>query len=303
MIDIQRAMKNDRMMRSLTGLDKKKFLALLPTFERIEKERTIERVKSDPKRRRGPGAGKKHTLATSEDKLFFILFYIKVYPTFDLAGFLYGVDRSQTNRWFHSFLPILEKTLKRECTLPERKIASVEEFWRKFPGVKDLFIDATEREIQRPKDPKRERKYYSGKKKRHTLKNTIVADETRRVLIVTRTTRGSRHDKRVYDKEELHRQIPPEVTQWVDTGYQGIERVSSNVMMPKKRTKHRPLTDKEKEENRLISSIRIVAEHAIGGIKRLGALRQPYRNRKAFVEDRLMLVGAGIWNHHLSTAY
>jgi len=216
MIDIQRAMKNDRMMRSLTGLDKKKFLALLPTFERIEKERTIERVKSDPKRRRGPGAGKKHTLATSEDKLFFILFYIKVYPTFDLAGFLYGVDRSQTNRWFHSLLPVLEKTLKRECTLPERKIASLEEFWRKFPGVKDLFIDATEREIQRPKDPKRQRKYYSGKKKRHTLKNTIVADETRRVLIVTRTMRGSRHDKRVYDKEELHKQIPPEVTQgWI----------------------------------------------------------------------------------------
>ncbi|WP_440866492.1 hypothetical protein [Symbiopectobacterium purcellii] len=49
-------------------------------------------------------------------------------------------------------MPVLEMTLGRECVLPARQIRSAEEFFRAFPGVKDVFIDGTERPVQKPKN-------------------------------------------------------------------------------------------------------------------------------------------------------
>ena len=221
MFDIKRAMKNNRVMKSLTGLSIEKFHALLPTFEKVYTEEKIKQAKKNKNRQRDIGAGRKHSLDDTQKRLFYILFYLKVYPTFDLAGFIFGVDRSQTNRWFHALLPILQKSLDRNFTLPKRKLSSMEEFLELFPEVKDVFIDGTEREINRPKSPKKQRKYYSGKKKRHTVKNTVITDDRKRVLILTPTARGNEHDKKQYDKNELDKQIPKEVTKWVDTGYKG----------------------------------------------------------------------------------
>lgn len=303
MFNIKKAMKNNRVMKSLTGLSVEKFNSLLPTFEKVYNEEKIKEVKKNKNRQRDIGGGRKHSLNDIKEKLFFILFYLKVYPTFDLAGFIYGVDRAQTNRWFHSLLPVLEKTLDRNFTLPKRKVSSMEEFIKLFPEVKDVFIDATEREINRPKSSKKQKRHYSGKKKRHTAKNTVVTDKSKRILILTPTSKGSEHDKKQYDKNELDKQIPKEVTKWVDTGYKGIEHTTQNVIMPKKKTKNKKLTENEKEENRIISSIRVVVEHAIGGLKRLKSLTDKYRNKKPYTEDKLILVGAGIWNHQISEAY
>jgi len=296
-------MKSDRVMKSLTGLSVEKFHSLLPTFKTVYTEEKRKEIKQNKNRQRDMGAGRKHSLETIEAKLFFILFYLKVYPTFDLAGFIFDVNRSQTNRWFHVLLPILEKSLDRNFTLPKRKVASMDEFMELFPEIKDVFIDGTEREINRPQSDKKQKKYYSGKKKRHTVKNTIVTDERKRVLILTPTSKGNEHDKKQYDKNHLDKQIPDDVTKWVDTGYQGIQRTTQNVMMPKKRVKGKSLTKEEREENRTISSIRIVVEHALAGIKRLKCVVDKYRNKKPHIEDELMLVAAGIWNHQISKAY
>jgi hypothetical protein len=70
----------------------------------------------------------------------------------------------------------------------------------------------------------------------------------------------------------------------------------------KKATKGKPLTDSEKEENKVISSFRVVVEHALSGIKRFGILSQTLRNRKAFFDDIIMEIGCGLWNFHLKVA-
>jgi len=54
-----------------------------------------------------------------------------------------------------------------------------------------------------------------------------------------------------------------------------------------------------KENNKIISGIRIVSEHAIGGMKRLKAASDIYRNRLPNFDDTLNLLSAGIWNFHL----
>ena len=184
MIDINRAMKSRRLMRSLTGLDKKKFNNLLKDFTRVYKKQKM-RVRVN--RQRADGGGRKHTLMQTKELLFFILFYMKVYPTFDLAGFIFNVDKSQTNRWVHKLLPILEEALRQKVLLPKRKIKDADEFISHFPGVKDLFIDVTERPVQRKKRDKHQKREYSGKKKRHTRQSTVAVDENKNILHNFRT--------------------------------------------------------------------------------------------------------------------
>ena len=197
----------------------------------------------------------------------------------------------------HQLLPILEKALERRVVLPKRKIENVTEFMRLFPEVKDLFIDGTERRVERSSDSKQQRLDYSGKKKAHTKKNLILNDDKRRIILVTPTVKGSMHDKKIYDKYGLGDSIPNDVTQWVDTGFQGIQNeYDIDVQIPKKNTKKKKLTFEDKENNKTISGIRVINEHAIGGIKRMRAINDVYRNRKGNTSDKLMIVSAGIWN-------
>jgi len=105
------------------------------------------------------------------------------------------------------------------------------------------------------------------------------------------------HDKKQFDKSGLGNTIPKSVTVWTDTGYQGLyNNYDLDHIQPKKRKKGTSLTDSEKANNRTISSIRIVSEHAIGGIKRMNSTTAVYRNKIAGTDDKLMLVSAGIWN-------
>ncbi len=284
-------------MKSLTGLGTEKFKELLSYFEVILEEENSKRIRNNKDRKRKAGGGQKSTLYNAEVKLFYILFYVKVYPTFDVAGFIYDVHKAQTHRWMHQLLPILEKALGRRVVLPERQIENIEAFMKLFPEVKDLFIDGTERRVERSSEYKKQKLDYSGKKKTHTRKNVVVNDEKRRILIITPTVKGSMHDKRIYDKYSLGDTIPKEVTQWVDTGFQGIAKdYDIDVQMPKKNTKKHKLSFEEKENNKTIAGIRIISEHAIGGIKRMRSVSDIYRNRRGNTDDKLMLVSAGIWN-------
>lgn len=280
-------------MKSLTGLSRYEFNLLVPQFERIFLEHANAKD-----RQRKVGGGAKGVLKTIEGKLFFMLFYLKVYPTFDLAGFIFGVNRSRPCEWKGDFLPMLEEALGREYVLPKRKIRSMEEFLQAFPDAKDFFEDGTERRTRRPKNPKNQKRQYSGKKKMHTRKNTIWCNEEQEIMLVSPTKNGRVHDKKQHDKNMAYEGIPPGVHKWVDSGYQGVQKQGDNVHIPKKGTKKKPLTDDEKAENRLISHFRIVVENAIGGIKRYGCVSDIYRNFNG-IDDKFMLVCAALWNFHL----
>lgn len=177
MISVKSGLKNDSICKSLTGLTVKEFKDLLPSFE----EAFWEKVNSEP-RERAYGAGAKHALETFEEKLFFLLFYLKCYTTFAVLGFLYERDRSKPCDWVKDYLPLLEKALGKKCVLPKRKIRSVHEFLQTFPTTKEIFIDGTERRVQRPKNKEEQTNHYSGKKKTHTKKNLVIVDSKKKYL-------------------------------------------------------------------------------------------------------------------------
>ena len=61
-------------------------------------------------------------------------------------------------------LKLLYKTLKNLQQLPERRVAKMEQV---LAGLEQVFMDGTERDIQRPAGAQEQREHYSGKKK-HT---------------------------------------------------------------------------------------------------------------------------------------
>lgn len=245
------------------------------------------------------GGGRKGDLPTDEHKLLYILLYLKLYPTYDALAILADHYRSKCGDSVKFLLPVLEMTLGRKLVLPRRYGHSLEEIFRQHPEIKDIFIDGTERRVQKPKSLKKRNKLYSGKKKATTRKTVIVSDAQKYIHYMSKTKSGRRHDKRLADKEHIFSGIPPDVALWTDTGFQGAQKHHDNIVMPSKASKNHPLTFAQKENNRSISSIRVVSEHAIGGFKRFKAATDIYRNKLPNLDDLMIEVSIGLWNFHL----
>ena len=299
MINIHRALSNDRLMRSLTGLNRKAFEALLPAFIAAWQVDRLAQV-----RKRAPGAGQaqKAKLSNPQQKLFYILFYFKCYPTFDLAGLIFDFDRSQAHRWMHRLQPILEAALGQKMALPERKLESIEQFLKRYPEVKEVMVDGTERPIARPKDPERQTKYYSGKKRRHTSKHLAAVDEHKRVLVLSQAREGKVHDKRLLDEEGMAEWIPEMIPIAVDLGFLGLQKEYENIEIPHKKPRGGSLNEEQKQENRERSSRRVRCENAFAGVKRYRIVSDVYRNRVSEFDDRSMLSATGLWNFYLMAA-
>jgi hypothetical protein len=295
-MNISKLSRDPRAIKAVTGLSYEEFSDLVPTFAKALYEMQWERKG----RKRKPGGGQKGILKTTEDKLFFILFYLKTYPTFDVLAFFVGKSRGRTCEAGHGYLKILEKALGKKIVLPERKINSVEEFLQKFPEAKEVFFDGVERRTHRPKKPKNQNKTYSGKKKAHTRKNVVIANEKRKILLLSPTKSGRRHDKRIADKFLLAERIPPDVLIGADSGFQGIQHAHTNSWLPHKGTKKKPLTVEQRQENTILSHFRVCVEHAIGGMKRFRAFSEVFRNRLGWIDDLVAFLAAGLWNYHLA---
>lgn len=295
-MDIDKVLNNNRLVRALLGVTKQEFLALVPVFEQV-----LYEFRKNKRRERAVGGGSKGNIKDARRKLFFILFYTKTYPTFDVAAFAFASSKSRTCEWAHAILPLLEKALGRQVVLPLRQIRTPEEFFRSFPGVSEVLLDGVERPTIRSKKNKVQGKHYSGKKKRHMRKNIVIADSKKRILFLSPSKHGRVHDKKLSDKALAVVRLPQSVAIVADTGLLGIAKQHGNILMPKKKPRGGLLTDAEKAMNRLISSVRINVEHAIGGMKRFRAVSEVYRNKNGW-DDQLVNVAAGLWNLHVRMA-
>lgn len=302
MLNIERALQKDRLLRGMIGLNRKAFEALIPEFDAAYQASQARQTQAGRPRQRAVGGGQKGRWDTIEAKLFFILVYFKCYPTFDLLGVLFETDHSRANRWVHQLQPILETALGQKLVLPERKLNSIEAFIERFPEVKTVMVDGTERPICRPKNANAQVENYSGKKKRHTRKHLAATDSDKRILILTPAREGKVHDKRLLNETEIAEFIPDSVAIAVDLGFQGLQNEVVNVHMPHKKPRGGSLSDEQKWQNRELSQERVVCENAFAGVKRYRAVAEIYRNHVPEFDDHLMLTAAGLWNFYLIAA-
>lgn len=284
-----------RLLQNFTGLTPAAFTTLLPPFSQAYTNAVrLQEAQRPTPRQRQPGAGRPATLGTAADKLLCILFYFKFYPTQELLGFLLGISQPQANVWIHMLTPVLNAALGQEQQLPARKATVLTQVLEACPGL-EFIIDGTERPIQRPHDAERQKQYYSGKKKRHTVKNIVITEKhTKKIKGLSRTGPGKTHDKTATDEEDYH--FPPDSIVYKDTGFQGYEPAGVTTRQPKKKPRKGTLTEEERAENQAISRERIGVEHSIGGTKVYRIVHDVYRNHRPDYEDLVMETACGLHN-------
>ena len=103
MINIMRCFQDIRVFEAVTGMTYAEFTAILPSFDAARKQ--AKRTDRDL-RQRQEGGGRKQTLRTGREKLFFIVFSVTCYATFDVLAWLFDVNRAQTHRWVCAYLPV-----------------------------------------------------------------------------------------------------------------------------------------------------------------------------------------------------
>ena len=159
--------RDDRQMKALTGLSQPQFDHLLPVFSAIyqaAQQHTYAKGVESGTRRRKPGGGSKGKLPTMAEKLQFVLYYYKTYPTFDVLGTQFEMARSKAHENLHKLSPILYDTLVHLDLMPHREFTTPEELKAALRGGDRLLIDATERAYHRAQDDAKQRAHYSGKK-------------------------------------------------------------------------------------------------------------------------------------------
>ena len=156
----------------------------------------------------------------------------------------------------------------------------------------------TNTENSLPDGKKRKRAWGAGKKKRHTVKNNLITDRQGKILFLSKTAEGKKHDKKLADEENY--QFPWGSKLWKDTGYQGYEPFGVRTFQPKKKPKGGELTSSEKEKNKEIAKERIEIEHNISGVKRSKIVSEIFRNRKDLFVDVVMETACGLHNFRTS---
>jgi DDE superfamily endonuclease/Helix-turn-helix of DDE superfamily endonuclease len=294
MTDYSSLAAEPKQFHALTGYTLAEFDALLPTFaDRFEAQMQCATLAGKPRQR--PYVSYRNSpLPTLADKLLFILIYLRKATTQDLFGALFGMPQPSANQWIHRLHDCLNQALAVLGASPAR---TADDLDLADEAVKLYFQDGTERPIQRPADPEVQETFYSGKKKRHTVKNNVLVNAQGEIVLLTATCEGKKHDKKIADEAAFS--LPEGSLLYQDTGFQGFALAGTTICQPKKKPRGAELTSDEKAQNRLISSIRVRVEHAINGIKRYRIVKDQLRNWRANFRDQVMETCCGLHNFRL----
>jgi DDE superfamily endonuclease/Helix-turn-helix of DDE superfamily endonuclease len=270
-LNYKRISKKPVIFLRLTGV---KFLEFSELCERVKPAwEALERKKQC--------MGRSRCLQRLEDKVLALLLYYRTYFTHEFIGYLFELHNSNVCRLFKLLEPLMAKkiTIKKDSTLTQEEVLK-------------LLVDVTEHPICRPKCSKKRKKTYSGKKKKHTQKTELVMSGEGKILSVSHTHPGRKHDFRIRKEE---RPLHPSAEKYVDLGYQGYQKRAANVILPFRRKRNQPLTPEQKQPNRQHASFRMKIEHKIRELKVFKILSDIYRNFGKKLHLRLNIL-AGIVN-------
>lgn len=295
---------NPILLKRCTGLNQLQFQELVSRITPLWNYAESNRL-SREKRKRAIGAGHPYHLKTMEEKLFCILFWYKTYPAFWLLGMLLGFDAGNACRLIQKIRPLVKtaadpklgicfKRLVLNTQKGRKKISSFEDLRRKFPEIAEIFIDTTEQQRLRPKKQVQKR-YYSGKKKRHTLKTQLVVGQTGKILLLSKPYSGKHHDYDMFKRERTADSIPKESHTYLDRGFQGVKKdfPSHHWLTPVKCNRwKRTLTRSQKIFNTKLAQKRIKVEHVISRLKKYTFLASVFRNRNTYYQTDFRNIAA-----------
>ena len=288
MLTYEKAIRSPKMFKALTGMSPRQFDSLYEDVEKLHGAARRTRLSSKP-RARGIGAGRPTALGLKE-QLIMLLSYYRTYMTQNVEGLLFGTGQATVSRTITD----LEPTVRRCIPIPQKiyaaanKARTLEDLEEIIPGLA-LLVDASEQGICRPADDETQKKHYSGKAKRHTIKTQYTTSASGLILHTSAPVAGSMHDFALFKMDPPT--FPPDLPgdggsgrrrtlDIVDSAYTGMDAQypdrDSRVAL--KRKPGKSLTREEKEYNRALSRIRIRVEHTIRRVKIFRIMGDRYRN-------------------------
>jgi hypothetical protein len=290
-----------RVFRAVTGLSVAEFATLLhdvtPLYQAAEQARHTR-----PTRHRAIGAGHPFELAP-RDQLLLVVVWLRLYPIHEVLGFLFGVSDSTVSRLKSRWLPVLAHAGRDEMrrTDPGRKHRrSLDELLLEVPELTAL-VDTFEQRVQRPPPDAEQRRYYSGKKKTHTLKSQVVVQPgTGLILDVAESVPGPTHDRTLLVGSGVRARLPRDLLWGGDLNYLGppLDEHGWTVATPRRKPRgaERPAIDGY--YNRTFARVRVEVERSIGRLRRYAALAQTDRHHRAQHTERVQSV-AGLVNRQI----
>ncbi|MBA3921211.1 MAG: transposase family protein [Nostocaceae cyanobacterium] len=278
--------------KRLIGIKYEDFLALVILAEKrhTEKQSEIEKRKI---RLISSGGGRKAEMTTTEG-VCLCLVYLRQKPTFEILGLLFDVSRTKANNTFNYWIEILREIL------PASLVEEVKNDHQKYQELRsylceyELIVDSAEQAIERPGDYQEQKRYYSGKKKMHTLKNQfIVLPGGRDIVDVCIGELGKISDINLFRNNRSF--LDAKQRFLGDKAYIGEELIAT----PCKKPKNAELSEIQKKDNKKLSSRRISVEHLICRVKTFRVASDRFRLARHRYNQVIMAV-CGLVRLHLN---
>ena len=271
--------------KQLLGISHEQYQGLLKAA--LNEHIKIQTEKEKHKIRINSRGGGRKELLSSAQQICLCLFYLRQIPTFEILGMLFGVSKSEAHITFHYWIRILREILP--CSLLEQveekegDLIIVQEILTNFK----LLVDSLEQPIERPYDNDKQKKFYSGKKKQHTLKNQLVSlPNGQDIVDIEVGFPGPTADINLF--REQQNKFDEKQGFEADKAYQG----GINITTPHKKKRKQELNEQQKIENRILSSKRIYIEHLIRIVRIFKIASQRFRlNSNTYKEIILTVCG------------
>jgi hypothetical protein len=285
------------LVKALTGLPAEEFWALVAAvsdgwaaYQRGRQAR--------PDRQRAVGGGRPCTRGLAL-RVAMVLTYLRLHVPQEVIGWLFGTSQAAVSRELRALLPALRPCLpcpavwEPAADAPALPAEAVLAAGQAAGGR--VLIDATEQRVARPGDDATQRRYYSGKKKAHTLKTQLVTDDNHHILAISTAVPGATHDKALCDALQTVDRLPDGIEAAADKGYQGLaaqveamavcdvatreERQSPRLVArtPHKKPRGGELTEEQRRFNQELGAVRIRVEHCLGWLKNWAILATRFR--------------------------
>ena len=256
--------------KQLLGISYDQFIDLVNCAKQCHEEEQFKLEQSKVRIHRR-GGGRKQLLSIPE-QICLCLFYLRQIPTFEVLGMVFGISKTKANDTFHYWRKILRQilpsSLLEQVENKEGDLMIVQEILTNFK----LLVDSLEQPIDRPSDNEEQKKFFSGKKKQHTVKNQVVSlPEGKDIIDVKVGYPGPTADINLFREQQTKFNEQQEFEG--DKAYQG----GKNITTPHKRKRKQQLNEQQKEENKVLSSKRIFVEHVIRVVKIFQIASQRFR--------------------------
>lgn len=287
MLTYARLVETPAAFPALTGMTRDEFDHLFVAYAAAADAHRAARThtKRDTRpRRRAAGAGRPHDL-DARTRLLLALVWLRVYPTYELLGHLFGLDKS--NAWHNTqdALEVLDGMADFPFDPPGKgrtQLRSADQVMDTYPEVRAV-IDTKEQGFRRPAGWENQKPFYSGKKRRHTVKNQVVCTPSGRIGAVSPTVPGRTADLTLLRLDKTLDRLPAGAGVMADKAYLGVGSDPGAdgrpVVIPTRAARNRPLTDDQKTANRWINRERVVVEHVMAQLNRFQVLRQTFRGK------------------------